>query len=423
MNKLDKPAPSQTPEQRSASKAPASEVKMKHDSKVAPPVGKALVKPRHRIILVSFLAIVVTPLILAAAYLEVRAHDRYVSNVAFSIRSESTSSAMEMLGGLAAMSGSSSSDTDILYNFIKSAEMVRALDAKLNLREMWSKPGSDWWNMEDDPWYAYDPPGTIEDLTNFWSRMVEVYSDSGTGLIDVRAQAFTRDEAYELTQAIFAESSEMINRLSQIAREDKIRYAREELETSVDRLKIARAALTKFRNDNQIVDPQSLIAGQVGLLSSMQEQLAQSLIDLDTLRQTTQPEDPRITQTERRVEVISNRIAEERNKLGLSGPVAPDSTSENAVELNYANIVGDYETLAVDLQFAEQSYTVALTAYDTARAEAGRQSRYLAAHIQPSHPERSLEPNRGRLLMLLALMLSMTWIFVVLVGYSLRDRR
>lgn len=422
MNNVNQQILSKASQQRSASKVSAPEVKPKQDSKIAPPVGKAMIKLRHSIILASFLVIVMAPLIFAAAYLELRAHDRYVSNVAFSIRSENTTSAMEMLGGLAAMSGSSSSDTDILYNFIKSAEMVRALDAKLDLRGMWSKPGSSWLNMEEDPWYSYEPPGTIEDLTDYWGRMVQVYSDSGTGLIDVSAQAFSPDEALGLTRAIFDESSEMINRLSQIAREDKIRYARDELETAVERLKKARSSLTKFRNDNQIVDPQSLIAGQVGLLSSMQEQLAQALIDLDTLRQTTQSNDPRITQAERRVDVISNRMAEERNKLGLSGAVEESSTNING-EMNYANIVGEYEILAVDLQFAEQSYTVALTAYDTARAEAGRQSRYLAAHIQPSQPERSLEPNRGRLLMLLALVLSMIWIFIVLVGYSLRDRR
>lgn len=399
--------------------APAQQTKMK----VAPPVGKATPKWRHRAIVLTFVAIVVLPVTLVALYLTLRAHDRYVSHVAFSVRSENTSSAMEMLGEIAEISGSSSSDTDILYNFIKSEEMVRALDAKLDLRAMWSKPGSRWWHIGEDPYYAYHPPGTIEDLTHYWGRMVKVYSDSGTGLLDVEAQAFSPEEANALTNAIFDESSEMINRLSQIAREDKIGYARTELEAAVERLKSSRSALTQFRNDNQIVDPQSLIEGQVGLLSSLQGQLAQSLIELDTLRQITRENDPRMIETERRVEVISTRITAERKKLGLSGPVSQDSDSEAPKETNYANIVGDYERLAVDQQFAEQSYMAALTAYDTAQAEAIRQSRYLAAHIRPSMPERSTQPDSGLLLSLLALILSMVWILLVLVGYALRDRR
>lgn len=381
-------------------------------------VSSARAKPRHLAILLSMVLIVVLPVLLAAMYLGLRAHDRFVSHVGFSVRSENATSAMEMLGGIAEVSGSSSSDTDILYSFIKSEEMVRALDARLDLRAMWSKPGRSWWRMQDDPWYAYDTDGTIEDLTTYWRRMVQVYSD--TGLIDVEAQAFTSEDARALTQGIFEESSEMINRLSQIAREDKIRYARAELEASVERLKEARAALTKFRNDNQIIDPQSLIEGQVGLLSSLQAQLAQSLIQLDTLRQTTRDSDPRIVQIERQIEVISNRIGQERNKLGLNG--APDARTDG-VDTNYANIVAEYERLAVDQQFAEQSYTAALTAFDTARTEAIRQSRYLAAHIRPSQPERATQPKSGVILVLLTLILTMIWLLAVLVGYAVRDRR
>ncbi|WP_341485824.1 capsule biosynthesis protein [Thioclava sp. GXIMD4215] len=420
------PQPQPQPQAKSQGKpqGKSAETPLKDKILVAPTVAMAALKSRHRAMALSFLFIVVLPVFLASFYLYTRAHDRYVSHVGFSVRSENTSSAMEMLGGLAEISGSSSSDTDILYNYIKSEELVRALDAKLDLRKMWAKAGDRWWHWGDDPWYAYHPGGTIEDLTDYWGRMVQVYSDSGTGLIDVEAQAFTPEDAHKLTQAIFDESSKMINRLSQIAREDKIRYARDELETAVQRLKTARAAMTQFRNENQIVDPQSLIEGQVGLLSSLQQQLAQSLIELDTLRQTTRDNDPRIVQTERRVQVISDRIAAERKKLGLSGTVggAPASSDMTDGE-GYANIVGQYESLAVDQQFAEQSYTAAMTAYDTAKAEANRQSRYLAAHIRPSMPEASMEPVRGEIVALLAIIMTMVWVLVVLVAYALRDRR
>lgn len=417
VNEIKQPIASKVPE--SPAIAPAAEAASSATA-IAPPVGKAMVNIRHHAVFISFIAIVLVPLAIAAAYLYLRAHDRYVSHVAFSVRSEEVSSAMEMLGGIAQVSGSSSSDTDILYNFIKSDEMVRALDARLDLRAMWSKPGADWWDFESDPWYAYTPPGMIEKLTEYWSRMVKVYSDSGTGLIDVEAQAFSPDDAKMLTEAIFDESSSMINRLSEIAREDKIRYARDDLEAAVERLKQARAATTTFRNENQIIDPQTLVAGQAGLMASLQEQLAQALISLDTLSRTTQQDDPRITQSEQRVEVISNRITEERKKLGLSGGSGPGSPD---AEGSYADIFGAYEALLVDQQFAEQRYTAALAAFDTAQAEAARQSRYLAAHIRPSMPEMSTEPNRERQLLFLGLILTMVWILMVLVGYALRDRR
>ena len=383
--------------------------------RAVPPVGRARLRLRHVMTLASFLLAVVVPVALASVYLFTRAQDRYVSHVAFSVRSEHMGSALEMLGGVAELSGSSSSDTDILYNFIKSSELVSTLDRRLDLRALWSRPGT---GAEVDPIFAYAAPGTIEDLTDYWGRMVKVYSDTGTGLIDVEAQAFAPEDAQRITRAIYEESSAMINRLSAIAREDRIRYARAELDTALERLKTARATITRFRNENQIVDPSASIQSQMGLLSSLQEQLAQMLIELDLLRQTTREEDPRIAQAQRRVSVIEARIAEERGKLGLGAGAAPA-----AGEAVFADIVGEYERLAVDQEFAEQSYKVALASYDTALAEAQRQSRYLAAHIQPTLPEAATEPQREKLIALVGVFALLLWGITILAAYALRDRR
>ncbi|WBU63888.1 capsule biosynthesis protein [Paracoccus aerodenitrificans] len=426
------PAATSQPAKADSAKQAAkpSEPKAKSEQPVLATIPDASFSRRHWLVALSFVVLVILPTALTAVYMLTRAHDRYVSHIGFSVRSESMTSAMEMLGGIAEISGSSSSDTDILYNFIKSEEIIRTLDQKLDLREMWSKPGYDWLDWSDDPVFAFHPPGTIEDLTDYWSDMVRVYSDSGTGLIDVEVQAFAPEDAQAIAQAIFEESSDMINRLSTLAREDQIRYARLELETAMERLTEARQQITRFRNENQMVDPTSMIEGQVGLLTSLQQQLAQSLIEMDMLRETTRESDPRISQTERRVEVINQRIAEERGKLGmgqLNAEQQADQTEgvvSTASEAGgFANIVDEYERLAVDLQFAEQSYTAAMTSFDSARAEARRQNRYLAAHIRPSLPEAATEPGRARSIMLTAILCSLAWSLLLLVAYALRDRR
>jgi len=400
---------------------------------IAPPVAPARGRLRHWLALGSVLVLVGLPVLVSAWYLWARAQDRYVSYAGFSVRTEEIGSAFELLGGVAELSGSSSSDTDILYKFIQSPELVARADAQLDLREIWGRPGRSWWDSNHDPVFAYNPAGilpsifgvearpprgAIEDLTAHWSRMVKVYSDSGTGLIDLEVQAFTPAEAQALAQVIYDESSAMINRLSAIARDDATSYARDELDQAVERLKEARQAMTRFRNETQIVDPSASIQGQMGILTSLQGQLAQTLIDLDILQQTTRETDPRITQTERRVQVIEDRIEQERRKLGL-GSNSAEASDENA----FANLVGQYESLAVDLQFAEQSYTAALSAFDSARAEALRQSRYLAAHVNPTLPESATRPDRLALTGLVALFAFLTWATLVLTIYALRDRR
>ncbi len=362
---------------------------------------------RHWAILISFLLGVLIPTALTAWYLYARATDQYASTVGFSVRTEEAGSAIELLGGITALSGSSSSDTDILYEFLQSQELVATLDAQLDLRAIWSRG-----NPDIDPIFAYHAPGTIEDLVDYWGRMVRIYYDGGTGLLELRVLAFDPDDAQTIAQAIFRESSAMINELSAIAREDALGYARDELEQARERLAEARVAIAEWRNRNQTVDPTADTQGQMGLVTTLQAQLAEALIELDLLRDTTRENDPRLAQAERLITVIENRIAAERAVLGTTG-------SGEA----FADLVGEYERLVVDLEFAEQSYTASLSAFYVATNEAQRQSRYLAAHIRPTMAERAEYPDRPMLLGLTALFLFLTWCVVVLVAYSLRDRR
>ena len=371
------------------------------------PAPPARPQARHRGLLVLFVTTVAAPLALSAWYLWAVAADQYASTVGFSVRKEEVASPVELFGGIADIASSGSSDSDILYEFIQSQEIVETLEARVGLSTLWSRP-------EKDPVFAHDASGTVEDLRDFWRRMVRVTYDTSTELIEVRALAFTQEDARRITTAIFDESARLVDELSAIARADTIAFAEAELARAVDRLKTAREAMTAFRSRTQIVDPSADLQGQMGLLSTLETQLAEALIAADLLRDSTRDSDPRIQQADLRIRVIEARIAEERRKLGVgSGGAGQD----------YATLLAEYERLAVDREFAEQAYTVALAAYDQALAEARRKSRYLAAYIRPTMAEASEFPQKEVLLAALAFFLLAGWGVAVLLYYSVRDRR
>ena len=153
----------------------------------------------------------------------------------------------------------------------------------------------------------------------------------------------------------------------------------------------------------------------MGLLSVLEQQLAEALIDADLLRETTRPGDPRLAQAERRIGVIEARIEAERRHLGVGGG--------GGTGADYATLLSEFERLAVDRQFAEESYTAALAAFDQAQAEARRKSRYLAAHIKPTLAETAQHPKRAMLTALIGFFALCAWAIGALVFYSLRDRR
>ena len=380
-------------------------------AKVRPVASPAKVKQRHWGLLFGFILMVIIPVLGVSWYMQERAADQYASTVAFTVRSEDISSAIDILGGLGSAlggGGAGSADTDILYEFIRSQEMVAAIDERLDLKEIYSR------HYRTDPVFGFEPSGTIEDLTSYWRRVVRVSYDANSGLMELRVLAFTPEEARAVAHAIYDESTRMINDLSAIAREDATRYASEDLERAVERLKQAREAITAFRIENQIVDVSADIQGQMGLLNTLQAQLANALIELDLLRNTARDGDPRVEQAERRIEVIEARIEEERQKFGVGG-AGPNGAS-------YATTIAEFERLTVDREFAERAYVAALSAYDGARAEANRQSRYLASYIEPTLAERAEFPQRGLVIALVAAFAFLLWSILSLIYYSLRDR-
>jgi len=403
--------------------APAPAEKPGARYRVNPVAIPARVRPRHRGLVLAFLLMVLLPVAASAWYLYARAADQYASTLGFTVRSEEVSSAADILGGLGASLGVSSggsNDADILYEFIRSQELVAAVDARLDLRQLYAR------HYAGDPVFGFDASGTIEDLTAYWGRMVRISYDAGSGLMELRVLAFDPASARAIAEAIFAESSGMINALSASARSDATRYAGEDLDLAVERLKQAREALTAFRVANQIVDLTADLQGQMGLLNTLQAQLAEALIEMDLMVSTTREDDPRLLQAQRRIEVIEARIADERRKFSAGGSASNDSgdnSGDNAGDgAGYATTVADFERLSVDREFAERAYIAALSIYDGARAEANRQSRYLAAYIRPTLAEKSEFPQRELLIGLVALFSTLIWAILSLIYYALRDR-
>lgn len=379
---------------------------------VRQPVSAAQPQKRHWMLLLSFLIIVVVPTLISAWYLWNRAADQYVSTVGFSVRKEdSAAPSLDFLGGLAALSGGTvgASDTDILYQYIRSHDMVETADQKLDLRTMFSR---DW---PRDFVFAYNPTGTIEDLTDYWQRQVKIYYDSTSGLITLDVSAFAPEDAQMVAQTILDASTAKINELSSIAREDAMRLTTQELEKTRVELTKSRQDMTAFRMRTQIVDPQADLAGQMGVITGLQGQLAEQMIQHDLLVENAGPKDNRVIQSQKKLDALRNLIDRERSKFGEAGQ-GPNGES-------YAQLVAEYEKLAVDREFAEGAHRSARIAYETSMAEAQRQSRYLATHISPRVAEASTEPNRQRLLALVAGLLLIGWSVLTLIYYSVRDRK
>lgn len=376
---------------------------------VRPPVQAARLKKRHGGLMFSMLLIIILPVIMTALYLVVLAEDQYASKVGFTIRQEETGTATELMGGLSSMlGGAAQGHADLLFEYLQSQEIVERVSFEFGLLSHYSET----WPL--DPLFSLWPSATIEDLLWFWGRMVRITYDKSTGLMLVEVRARDPASAQELAQMIVTESERMINRLNETARNDTTRNAEADLESALARLRAAREGLAEFRARTQIVDPQADIQGRMGVLTSLQQQLAEALVEQDLLLQSIDASDPRSRQVQRRVEVVRNRIREER-QMFAEQDVTVDGT-------DYPRLIAQFEGLQVDQAFAEATYQAALMALDAARSNASRQNLYLAKFIQPTLAQRALYPKAFQIIGLVFLFMTLFWGVLALIYYSLRDK-
>lgn len=360
-------------------------------------------------LLAGLLVVVVIPFLLTVSYLYLIAQDQYASTAGFTIRTEETGSASALMGGIGTLlGGPTSSNAPVLNAFIQSQDVVQRVHDRLDLIGHYAR---DW---PADPLFTLWPGATIEDLVWFWRRMVRVHHDSATGLMEIEVRARDPAMARAIAQAIIAESEVMINALNEQARRDTMANAERDVDTALERLREAREALTAFRARTQIVDPAADIQGRMGVINNLQQQLAQALVDHDLLLTTSNETDPRVRQAQRRIDVINDRIAEERRNFATRDVTVFDT--------EYPRLISQFESLRVDQEFAEQTYRAALTALDAARSNADRQSLFLATFIRPTLAQRAEYPERPLLSFLMLGFLTMIWAVMALVYYSLRDR-
>lgn len=370
---------------------------------------RARPRRRHWAVAITFLLMVAVPTVIAAYYLIQVAADRYGSRVAFSIRSNQAAAPLEILGAVTQLGNSSVlTDGQVLYDFIQSQQIVETVRAAIPLEA--------YFNREPDDWvYSLGRDQPVEDIVDYWNRVVDVSLDPATGILTVEARAFRTDEAQRIAAQILAASAELVDQLTEAARDDAVRHAAHELAEAQDDLRAIRVRLRDFRNLEQEVDPSQNARVAISLVAGLEEELSQARVQLELLSSALDDSAPRIVLLRRQIDSLEARITAERTRLG-SGDAADGG------QRALSQVVGEFEELVVDREFAEQAYTLALATYQQAQAEARRRQRYLAAHIEPTLSEEAEYPDRPLLIASIFLLALAFWSILVLGAYNLRDR-
>ena len=379
---------------------------------------------RRRFLAISFFLCVLLPSLVGGVYFAFIASDRYVAGAGFAVRGVDgvASAGGDFLGSLTglASTGTTTTDSYILLEYLQSRALIERLSNDYEFRSAYGNDGVDFL-------YRLDENAPIEDVVDYWEWMITPSYDNTSGIVSFQVEAFDPDDALRIAALILRYSNELINDLSEQAREDTVRYAEEEVSKAEVRLRVIRNQMKNFRETENAIDPTLSAEVQVELIAELEKQLIDVRSRLTVLKGTIDESSPAVTQLRRQEAALEEQIRAKQNEIG-----GPRTNADSAAKSDRVTNVGeagtplstllaDFEALEVEREFAQQAYVTALASLERSRAEADRNQRYLAVFSNPSYPEDAIYPRRVLNTFLLFLVLLTVWSIGTLMVYSVRD--
>jgi capsular polysaccharide transport system permease protein len=341
------------------------------DSKVIPIKPPRLRSSPLRHLSVTQLLLI--PVALSGVYFYTIARDRYVTRSDFVIRKAEESDTNVAGAGLASLLGRgnqlSLEDARFLKTYLQSPQVLADLDRTYDLDEAYAQKGLDR--------FAGMKPGlSKEKRLNFFKKQVSVNLDEISGAIVLRTIGLDPKASLNLNRFMLAKSEQFVNRLNQDISQKQLSFAESELSRARGNLNQAKNRLLIYQDSNTVIDPkgEAELAGQT--ISKLQEKLVELRVELATLkRQFKDPAEPEVAVVADQVRELEQQIQKERRSL----------VSSKGRNLNRK--AADVLKLESEVNFATDSYKLALTSVEKARIESKRQQKFMALLSAPQLPE------------------------------------
>jgi len=324
-----------------------------------------------------FLVTVVLPTLLAILYFSLIASDVYISESRFIIRSPQKQT-MTALGAILQGAGLSRSqdDTYTVHDFILSRDALRKLNTQLKLSQSYGD--GDFLSRFPE----LDKDDSFEALHRYFQKQVSLQLDTLSSISTLRVHAFNAEEAQLINQMLLDMSEALINQLNERSRQDMIRYAQAEVDVAEEKARAAALAVSRYRTEKTVFDPEKQSALQLQQISRLQDELIAAKSQLAQVRNLA-PKNPQVPVLQRQVGILEAEIQKETAKVAGG-------------ERSLSSKAADYERLALNRAFADKQLATALASLEQARNEAQRKQLYLDRIVEPGRPDVAVEPRRLR---------------------------
>lgn len=348
-----------------------------------------------------FILLFIIPLALLSVYLMRFATDRFHSDATVSITQDNNNTASVDLTVIGLPAIADDKDALTLVTFAVSLDMLQYLESQLQLRQHFSATDIDWWSR-------LPPEASLEDFHSYMSHYVVVEYDTVSHLINIHVEAFSRDYAQKLVNAILTRSQTFVDNMNARVTQEQTRFFESQLTTSEMRLREAKNQLITFQRENQLLTTDTeaaMINSNIGALDRL---LIEKQGELTIKQLELNENSPVIQILKAEIDTLNKQIEKEKQRLtGGAGGVSELDSKFREIQFN--------------LEFVETIYKSNLTQLERARLEAIQRLKYLIVITQPSMADASLYPDRPYIIITGMLILLMIYFIVSLMLAIVRE--
>ena len=348
-----------------------------------------------------FVGIVLLPSLLVALYLFAYASDQYESEAHFLVRSASgtmtpttgVSAALSLVTG----TGGGQNEAVSVADYLTSHDAVDTLRKTDRLVERFQRPGVDIFSR------LWSSNPTPERLLRYYQKQVKVKYNTDTGITVVEVHSFTPQDSYDIARRLIEIGEQRVNMFNTRSFNDAIANSRRQLADAENALALSDAQMTAFRRNRGDIDPMASGQAQIGLVSTLQGQLATARAQLNTMGGMISPSSPQYQALAAHVAALQAQVDAQAGRLvGGSGAIAND--------------ISGYQALMLRREFLAKRYEAAAASLEKAREQALQQQLYLVRVVDANMPVKSTYPERWRILgtvvVALLLIYSIGWLIV-----------
>lgn len=328
----------------------------------------------------TYISFVVIPTIIVSLYYLLLASPRYESTAIISLKQNSsvTSEGTTPTGLFGGGGYQSYTNSYLLIDYIKSAQMLSHLQKDLDIKEMYQ-------NRKIDFISRLSKNADNIDFLNYYDKMVTLAYNEQSNAITINAQGYSAKQAQKVLKNIVKQSQNVIDYISHTLARNRMKFNLEQLDIMKKKALDAQDRVIEFQNKRGIVDPESSVKSKNHIITQLKEDLSETETQLTNLRSYMNPNSTEIKALEQKALALKTQIDNEKNEFLKENP--------NSKKSELGDLVSNYQWLKLNAEFAMTEYQSALQSFENAKTDSQNQQSYLVNVVKPTLPDAPKYPR------------------------------